>query len=159
MFCHFSWKTTEHEKSTQLNRRSAIAIHCTWHTLMLPLQLLSSENQDLRRRKKYIFYHSLAGFLVQENTFLGCLLLFIGFVPPFVLVPRHFYFRFPITYDQLSYNKPLQETPNTVGASSQCYWDEFMLLCELMLLKCELMLLKCGLMLLKSELMLLKCVS
>ena len=45
----------------------------------------------------------------------------------------------------------------TVGAGSQCYWDELMLLkCELMLLKCEQMLLKCELMLLKCELMLLK---
>ena len=43
----------------------------------------------------------------------------------------------------------------TVGAASQCYWAELMLLkCELMLLKCELMVLKCELMLLKCELML-----
>ena len=41
---------------------------------------------------------------------------------------------------------------NTVGAASQCNWDELMLLkCELMLLKCELMLLKCELMLLKFK--------
>ena len=40
----------------------------------------------------------------------------------------------------------------SVGASSQCYCYELMLLkCELMLLKCELLLLKCELMLLKCQ--------
>ena len=46
----------------------------------------------------------------------------------------------------------VQFTINAVGAASQCYRDELMLLkCELMLLKCEIMLLKCELMLLKCE--------
>ena len=37
------------------------------------------------------------------------------------------------------------------GPASSCYWDELMILSDLMLLKCELMLLKCELMLLKSK--------
>ena len=58
----------------------------------------------------------------------------------------------------------------SVGAASQCYWVELMLLkcelmklkcellkCELMLINCDLMLLTCELVLLKFDLMLLKC--
>ena len=49
-------------------------------------------------------------------------------------------------------HKRTSPDPSAVGASSQCYWEELMLLkCELMLLKRELMLLKCELMLLKFQ--------
>ena len=48
--------------------------------------------------------------------------------------------------------KKKKKINNTVGAASQRYRDELMVLkCELMLSKCELMLLKCELMLLKPK--------
>ena len=48
--------------------------------------------------------------------------------------------------------KKKKKNYNTVGAASQRYWDELMLLkCELMLSICELMLLKCEQMLLKAK--------